>query len=136
MANKEGHRRFGNIRRRPSGRYQIRYPGPDGRMRTGPETYARSSDADKALTLVEAAILSEGVGRPGARQGQAGGLRRDVDRRAARPSRPHSGPVNLAAGQAHLAAPRRRPGREAVHADDPAMAGQAARQRCIRLDGG
>ena len=41
MANKEGHRRFGSVRRLPSGRYQIRYPGPDGRMRTGPETYER-----------------------------------------------------------------------------------------------
>ena len=39
MANRAGHRRFGNVRKRESGRYQIRYPGPDGRMRTGPETY-------------------------------------------------------------------------------------------------
>ena len=30
MANAEGHRRFGNVRKRESGRYQIRYPGPDG----------------------------------------------------------------------------------------------------------
>jgi hypothetical protein len=35
MANKPRHRRFGNIRKRDSGRYQIRYPGPDGRMRAG-----------------------------------------------------------------------------------------------------
>ena len=42
MANKDGHRRFGNVRRLPSGRLQIRYPGPDGRMRTGMETYERS----------------------------------------------------------------------------------------------
>ena len=48
MANRERHRRFGNVRRRESGRYQIRYPGPDGRMRTGPETYARKADADRA----------------------------------------------------------------------------------------
>ena len=41
MPNKDGHRRFGNVRKLPSGRYQIRYPGPDGRMRTGPETYER-----------------------------------------------------------------------------------------------
>ncbi len=40
MANREGHRRFGNVRKRESGRYQIRYPGPDGRMRTGLDTYA------------------------------------------------------------------------------------------------
>jgi hypothetical protein len=48
MANKGGHRRFGSIRRLPSGRLQIRYPGPDGRMRTGQETYERISDAESA----------------------------------------------------------------------------------------
>ena len=56
MANRDRHRRFGNVRRRESGRYQIRYPGPDGRMRTGPETYERKSDADRALVLIEAQI--------------------------------------------------------------------------------
>jgi integrase len=58
MPNTEGHRRFGNVRKRESGRYQIRYPGPDGRMRTGPETYARKSDADRALVLIEAQLAS------------------------------------------------------------------------------
>ena len=58
MANKDGHRRFGNVRRRESGRYQIRYPGPDGRMRTGPDTYERKSDADKALVLIEAQMAA------------------------------------------------------------------------------
>jgi hypothetical protein len=58
MANKDRHRRFGNVRKRESGRYQIRYPGPDGRMRTGSETYARKSDAERALTLTEAAIVA------------------------------------------------------------------------------
>jgi 8-oxo-dGTP pyrophosphatase MutT (NUDIX family) len=58
MANRDRHRRFGNVRRRESGRYQIRYPGPDGRMRTGPETYERKSDADRALVMVEAQIRS------------------------------------------------------------------------------
>jgi integrase len=54
MANRAGHRRFGNVRLRESGRYQIRYPGPDGRMRTGRETYARKGDAERALVLIEA----------------------------------------------------------------------------------
>ncbi len=58
MPNREGHRRFGNVRRRESGRYQIRYPGPDGRMRTGPETYERKSDADRALVMIEAQMRS------------------------------------------------------------------------------
>jgi Site-specific recombinase XerC len=58
MANAEGHRRFGNIRKRESGRFQIRYPGPDGRMRTGTETYERKSDAERALTLIEAQMIA------------------------------------------------------------------------------
>jgi Phage integrase, N-terminal SAM-like domain len=58
MANKRGHRRFGNVRHLQSGRYQIRYRGPDGRMRTGTETYERKGDAERALTLIEAQLLS------------------------------------------------------------------------------
>jgi hypothetical protein len=53
MANKEGRRRFGNIRQLPSGRSQVRYPGPDGRLRSHPETFARKGDAERALVLVE-----------------------------------------------------------------------------------
>jgi integrase len=58
MANKLAHRRFGNLRRLPSGRYQIRYPGPDGRMRPGAETYERLSSARRALTLIEAQLVT------------------------------------------------------------------------------
>jgi Phage integrase, N-terminal SAM-like domain len=58
MANKLGHRRFGNVRRLPSGRYQVRYLGPDGRMRTGAETYERLSSAKRALTLIEAQLAT------------------------------------------------------------------------------
>jgi integrase len=58
MANKDGHRRFGNVRKRESGRYQIRYPAPDGRMRTVPETYERKGDAEKALVIIEAQMAS------------------------------------------------------------------------------
>jgi hypothetical protein len=60
MANRSRHRRFGNIRKRASGRYQIRYPGPDGRVRAGPETYERKSDAERALSLIEAQMISGG----------------------------------------------------------------------------
>ena len=35
MANKDGHRRFGTMRKLPSGRYQIRYIGADGQMHAG-----------------------------------------------------------------------------------------------------
>jgi integrase len=58
MANKDGHRRFGSIRKLPSGRYQIRYPGPDGRLRTGADTYENKTSADKALSLVEGQMMS------------------------------------------------------------------------------
>ena len=58
MPNRKGHRRFGNVRKRESGGFQIRYPGPDGRMRTGPDTYGRKSDAERALTLIEAQMMA------------------------------------------------------------------------------
>ncbi|MCX4469116.1 tyrosine-type recombinase/integrase [Micromonospora sp. NBC_01655] len=45
------------MRKLPSGRYQARYPGPDGRMRNAPETFSRKSDADRYLTLVEAQMV-------------------------------------------------------------------------------
>ncbi|WP_068920976.1 tyrosine-type recombinase/integrase [Planobispora rosea] len=56
--NKPNHRRFGNIRQLPSGRFQASYLGPDGRRRTSPETYERKSDAERALTLIEARMIS------------------------------------------------------------------------------
>ncbi|MEU5939034.1 tyrosine-type recombinase/integrase [Micromonospora sp. NPDC047548] len=54
MANKDGHRRFGSIRKRESGRYQARYPGPDGKIRSAPETFARKAEAERYLSLIEA----------------------------------------------------------------------------------
>jgi len=58
MANKPGHRRFGSIRRRSSGRYQARYVGPDGIERTAPTTFATDTQAKKWLTLIEAEIIT------------------------------------------------------------------------------
>jgi integrase len=49
-------RRFGSIRRLPSGRYQARYLGPDGIERPAPDTFAGKSDADIWLTMKEAEI--------------------------------------------------------------------------------
>ncbi|MFF8191742.1 tyrosine-type recombinase/integrase [Streptomyces bobili] len=50
MANDKGRRRrFGAIRRLPSGRYQARYPGPDGVMRPAPFTFETIADADDWL---------------------------------------------------------------------------------------
>jgi integrase len=49
-------RRFGRVRKLPSGRFQARYPGPDGTDRPAPNTFATRSDADVWLTLKEAEI--------------------------------------------------------------------------------
>jgi integrase len=49
-------RRFGRVRRLPSGRYQARYPGPDGSDRPAPETFATKTDADVWLTMKESEI--------------------------------------------------------------------------------
>jgi hypothetical protein len=54
--NRAGHRRFGNIRRLPSGRYQVSYLGLDGQRRYGPETFERKSDAERLLALIEVQI--------------------------------------------------------------------------------
>jgi hypothetical protein len=54
--NRPGHRRFGNIRRLPSGRYQVSYLGLDGQRRYGPETFERKFDAERFLALIEAQI--------------------------------------------------------------------------------
>lgn len=57
MANKERHRRFGNVRLRDSGRWQARYRGPDGQMRSAPTTFASKKDAERWLSLTEASIV-------------------------------------------------------------------------------
>ncbi len=50
-------RRFGRVRKLPSGRYQARYPGPDGKDRPAPHTFARKIDAERWLSLKEAEIV-------------------------------------------------------------------------------
>jgi len=49
-------RRFGRVRRLPSGRWQARYPGPDGIDRPAPGTFATKTDAGLWLTMKEAEI--------------------------------------------------------------------------------
>jgi hypothetical protein len=49
-------RHFGNVRKLPSGRYQARYRGPEGRMRSASHTFVRKSDAASWLTFKEAEI--------------------------------------------------------------------------------
>ncbi len=52
-----GRRRFGRVRRLPSGRWQARYRGPDGVDRPAPTTFARKSDADRWLARTEDDII-------------------------------------------------------------------------------
>lgn len=57
MPNKAGHRRFGNIRKRDSGRYQASYLAPDGVRRFAPNTFERKGDAQAWLSTIEADLL-------------------------------------------------------------------------------
>jgi integrase len=53
---RSSHRRFGSVRQRASGRWQARYRGPDGRMRSPEYTFETKRDAERYLTMIEAAI--------------------------------------------------------------------------------
>ncbi|MFB9906816.1 tyrosine-type recombinase/integrase [Allokutzneria oryzae] len=57
MARKKGRRRFGWVRKLPSGRFQASYLGPDGKRHNAPETFPTDRDADRWLVHVEGAIL-------------------------------------------------------------------------------
>ncbi|MFI7333440.1 tyrosine-type recombinase/integrase [Micromonospora aurantiaca (nom. illeg.)] len=50
-------RRFGRVRKLPSGRFQARYRDPNGTDRPAPHTFPTKTDADRWLTAVEADIL-------------------------------------------------------------------------------
>jgi integrase len=50
-------RRFGRVRRLPSGRWQARYKGPDSIDRPAPHTFPTKGDAERWLTLTEAEVM-------------------------------------------------------------------------------
>jgi Phage integrase, N-terminal SAM-like domain len=50
-------RRFGRVRKLPSGRWQARYKGPDGIDRPAPHTFGSKTSAERWLTLTEAEII-------------------------------------------------------------------------------
>jgi len=52
-------RRFGRVRRLPSGRWQARYKGPDGIDRPALNTFATKTDAERWLSLTEADIIKD-----------------------------------------------------------------------------
>jgi integrase len=57
MAGRQGRRRFGAIRRLPSGRYQVRYRAADGRYVTAPTTFETKADSGRYLSKIEADML-------------------------------------------------------------------------------
>ncbi|XVV03695.1 tyrosine-type recombinase/integrase [Actinosynnema sp. CA-248983] len=65
MAGKSGRRRFGNVRKLPSGRFQASYIGPDGKRHPAPETFATARDAERWLVHVESAIERREWTNPG-----------------------------------------------------------------------
>ena len=56
MASKKK-RRFGRVRKLPSGRWQARYPAPNGELLPAPETFERSADAESWLATMETDII-------------------------------------------------------------------------------
>jgi hypothetical protein len=53
-------RRFGYVRKLPSGRYQASFIGPNGLRQYAPNTFATRTDANRWLTRVEADISRVG----------------------------------------------------------------------------
>jgi Phage integrase, N-terminal SAM-like domain len=51
-----GKRRFGRVRRLPSGRFQARYLGPEGKDRPAPDTFSSKTAAEVWLTRKEIEI--------------------------------------------------------------------------------
>jgi hypothetical protein len=61
-------RRFGYVRKLPSGRYQASFIGPSGTRQAAPDTFRTKTDADRWLSATEADIsrgtwLNENLGR-------------------------------------------------------------------------
>ena len=57
MAEKKGRRRFGNLRQLSSGRWQVRYRGPDGQLRSMPQTFEKKRDAERTLSMIETRLM-------------------------------------------------------------------------------
>lgn len=56
MGRSSGRRRFGNVRKRASGRWQASFIGPNGQRQYAPNTFRTKTDADRWLVAVEADI--------------------------------------------------------------------------------
>jgi hypothetical protein len=107
-------RHFGIVRQRASGRWQVRYRGPDGRMRAAPETFARRVEAQRYLTLVGSQI-ARGEWTDPERARVTLGDYPSVDRGAGRAAVAHDRALRLAVAAAHHAVDRWGSGPEARH---------------------
>lgn len=56
MSKQPGRRRFGKLRKLPSGRWQASFIGPNGQRQYAPNTFRTKTDADRWLVSVEADI--------------------------------------------------------------------------------
>jgi integrase len=56
VAGQKGRRRFGKVRKLPSGRWQASFIGPNGQRQSAPDTFRTKTDADRWLVGVEADI--------------------------------------------------------------------------------
>ncbi|MFF1792738.1 tyrosine-type recombinase/integrase [Kitasatospora sp. NPDC058263] len=76
MANGKGNRRrFGSVRQLKSGRWQARYPDPlTGQLRPTEETYETKTDAEIALSVIEASIVTGDWADPDAGKVKFGGF--------------------------------------------------------------
>src|SRR4051794_30048307 len=52
-------RRFGKVRKLPSGRWQASYLGPDGNRRYAPDTFDNKTAADQYLVNVEGLMMRD-----------------------------------------------------------------------------
>lgn len=59
MARKPGRATFGTLRALPSGRWQARYTGPDGKRHTAPVTFDTKGDAESWLAVKRADIVRD-----------------------------------------------------------------------------
>ena len=73
MTDRRRKARFGNIRKLPSGRYQARYTGPDGRTHKAHTTFDTKADAEGWLSTVRADIVRD-TWRPNRSPGEQRGL--------------------------------------------------------------
>ena len=53
-----GRRMYGNVEKLGSGRFRVRYLGPDGVRRTAPMTFATRGDADRWISTTRAEIFA------------------------------------------------------------------------------